>query len=44
MFFESGGKLVFLRRADLPEATYVNHGAIVEREVPPYASQGWNIR
>ena len=44
-FVDGGGTLVFLRRADLPEETRtVTHGYVIAREVPPYASQGWNIR
>jgi hypothetical protein len=33
LFFVSGGKLVFLARADVPEASTIYHGPIVAGEV-----------
>jgi hypothetical protein len=37
VFFVHGGKLVFLRWADLPIGTSVNHGPIIAMQLPTYA-------
>ena len=37
-FFVLGGRLHFLERADIPEGTFVNHGAVVSRELPSPAA------
>jgi hypothetical protein len=34
VFFVQGGKLVFLRRADLPTVTTVNHGPVIAMQFP----------
>lgn len=36
VFFVAGGKLVFLRRADMPTVTTVNHGPIIAMQLPSY--------
>jgi len=36
VFFVQAGKIVFLRRADLPTGTSVNHGPIIAMQLPSY--------
>jgi hypothetical protein len=37
LFFVDGGRLIFLRRADLAEGTVVYHGPVIAKEMPPHA-------
>ena len=43
VFFVQGGKLVFLRRADLPIGTSVNHGPIIAMQLPSYGGPTTDI-
>jgi hypothetical protein len=42
-FFVRDGRLIFLRRVDFPEGTYVHHGSAVSREITAAPSEGARV-